>query len=171
MIFDVTTMTCWKLRWQHFFNKVFSKLTGFLSLLWCFTLKRLKYSGTQCFACTWKPKNSYDLLYWNICSIAVAWNQNLNISGVCLYSWYHPSLVSTDNVIMLTFSSKWFHPKLFSCTMANIAATELNHNSSVAQLWSTLCSTPWTAACQASLSITNSRSLPKLMSIDSVIAI
>ena len=26
---------------------------------------------------------------------------------------------------MLTFSSKWFHPKLFSCTMANIAATEL----------------------------------------------
>ena len=127
-------MTCWKLRWQHFFNKVFSKLTGLLSLLWCFTLKRLKYSGTQCFACTWKPKNSYDLLYWNICSIAVAWNQNLNISGVCLYSWYHPSLVSTDNVIMLTFSSKWFHPKLFSCTMANIAATELNHNSSVQSL-------------------------------------
>ena len=29
--------------------------------------------------------------------------------------------------------------------------------------------TPWTAACQASLSITNSRSPPKLMSIESVI--
>ena len=29
--------------------------------------------------------------------------------------------------------------------------------------------TPWTAGCQASLSITNSRSLPKLMSIESVI--
>ena len=28
--------------------------------------------------------------------------------------------------------------------------------------------TPWTAACKASLSITNSRSLPKLMSIESV---
>ena len=28
--------------------------------------------------------------------------------------------------------------------------------------------TPWTAACQACLSITNSRSLPKLMSIESV---
>ena len=28
--------------------------------------------------------------------------------------------------------------------------------------------TPWTAACQASLSISNSRSLPKLMSIESV---
>ena len=31
-----------------------------------------------------------------------------------------------------------------------------------------LFATPWTAACQASLSITNSRSLPKLMSIKSV---
>ena len=32
-----------------------------------------------------------------------------------------------------------------------------------------LFATPWTAACQASLSITISRSLPKLMSIESVI--
>ena len=31
-----------------------------------------------------------------------------------------------------------------------------------------LFATPWTAALQASLSITNSRSLPKLMSIESV---
>ena len=31
-----------------------------------------------------------------------------------------------------------------------------------------LIATPWTAACQASLSITNSQSLPKLMSIESV---
>ena len=31
-----------------------------------------------------------------------------------------------------------------------------------------LFATPWTAACQASLSIANSRSLPKLMSIESV---
>ena len=39
--------------------------------------------------------------------------------------------------------------------------------SSVAQLCPSL-ETPWTAARQASLSITNSRSLPKLMSIESV---
>ena len=39
--------------------------------------------------------------------------------------------------------------------------------SSVAQLCLTFV-TPWTAACQASLSITNSRSSPKLMSIDSM---
>ena len=31
-----------------------------------------------------------------------------------------------------------------------------------------LSATPWTTACQASLSITNSRSVPKLMSIESV---
>ena len=31
-----------------------------------------------------------------------------------------------------------------------------------------LFATPWTAACQASLSITNSQSLPKFMSIESV---
>ena len=39
--------------------------------------------------------------------------------------------------------------------------------SSVAQLCLTLWN-PWTAACQASLSITNYQSLPKLMSIESV---
>ena len=39
--------------------------------------------------------------------------------------------------------------------------------SSVTQSCLTLCN-PWTAACQASLSITNSQSLPKLMSIESV---
>ena len=38
--------------------------------------------------------------------------------------------------------------------------------SSVSHVW--LFATPWTAACQASLSITNSRSLPKPMSIESV---
>ena len=37
---------------------------------------------------------------------------------------------------------------------------------SLSRVW--LFVTPWTAACQASLSITNSQSLPKLMSIESV---
>ena len=40
--------------------------------------------------------------------------------------------------------------------------------SSVTQLCPTLGVTPWTAACQASLPITNSRSLLKLMSIESM---
>ena len=37
---------------------------------------------------------------------------------------------------------------------------------SLSRVW--LFATPWTTACQASLSITNSQSLPKLMSIESV---
>ena len=37
---------------------------------------------------------------------------------------------------------------------------------SFSRVW--LFATPWTTACQASLSITNSQSLPKLMSIESV---
>ena len=37
---------------------------------------------------------------------------------------------------------------------------------SLSRVW--LFATPWTAACQASLSITNSRSPPKLMSIESM---
>ena len=41
--------------------------------------------------------------------------------------------------------------------------------SSVTQSYVRLFMTPWTAACQASLSITNSQSLLKLMSIESVI--
>ena len=40
--------------------------------------------------------------------------------------------------------------------------------SSVVQLCQTLCETPWTAACQASLFITISQSLLKLMSVESV---
>ena len=45
----------------------------------------------------------------------------------------------------------------------------ITHVSSVQSLSRVqLFATPWTAACQAFLSITNSRSLPKLMSIESV---
>ena len=49
-----------------------------------------------------------------------------------------------------------------------MSQTKIFHQfSSVVQSCPTLCN-PWTAACQASLSITNSRSLPKLMSIELV---
>ena len=44
--------------------------------------------------------------------------------------------------------------------------TEISSVQSLSHVW--LCATPWTAAPQASLSITNSRSLLKLMAIESV---
>ena len=55
---------------------------------------------------------------------------------------------------------------LFSHTYCSILT--LNHQSvqSHSRVW--LFATPWTTSCQASLSITNSQSLPKLMSIESV---
>ena len=53
------------------------------------------------------------------------------------------------------------------------ATSSLGAVGTVDGLWSVswtvqLCVTPWTAACQASLSITNFRSILKLMSIESV---
>ena len=50
----------------------------------------------------------------------------------------------------------------------HVAANGIQFSSvqSLSHVW--LCATPWTAAHQASLSITNSRSLPKFMSIKSV---
>ena len=51
--------------------------------------------------------------------------------------------------------------------MCKVVSCVVVQFSSVTQSCLTLCN-PWTAACQASLSITNSQSLPKLMSIESV---
>ena len=47
-----------------------------------------------------------------------------------------------------------------------VGADFISSVQSLSRVW--LFATPWTAACQASLSITNSRSPPKLMSIESV---
>ena len=48
----------------------------------------------------------------------------------------------------------------------NIGSIQFSSVQSLSRVW--LFATPWTVACQASLSITNSRSLLKPMSIDSV---
>ena len=56
------------------------------------------------------------------------------------------------------FSCFWVFTKLFFNTFSSVQSLSL--------VW--LFVTPWTAARQASLSITNSQSLPKLMSIESV---
>ena len=60
-------------------------------------------------------------------------------------------------------STRWQHVFML------ISASTYNQFSSVAQSCPTLFATPWTAARQASLSITNSQSLLKFMSIESVI--
>ena len=64
---------------------------------------------------------------------------------------------------------KWCTQIYWQLTVSSLESIFPNLFSSVqllSHVW--LFSTPWTAACQASLSITNSRSLLKLMSIESV---
>ena len=70
-----------------------------------------------------------------------------------------------------TFPTQGSNPCLFCLLHWQADSLPLHHLSSVQFICSVcarLCETPWTAACQASLSIINSRSLLKLISIESV---
>ena len=70
---------------------------------------------------------------------------------------------------MTCFWSHRFKPSLCIRSISLCAASSFLQFSSVQSLSRVgLFVTPWTAARQASLSITNSRNLPKLMSIESV---
>ena len=60
--------------------------------------------------------------------------------------------------------SHWFVQVTGFCVQSRMH--QLGSVQSLSRVW--LFATPWTAACQASLSITNSRSLPKPMSIELV---
>ena len=86
-----------------------------------------------------------------VCWIALKWIVKL-LAGVVVYIFC---------VLLVVFAN------LASC-LDNLGMGHIIHFSSV-QLLSCiqLFATPWTAACQASLSITNSRSSLKLMSIES----
>ena len=55
---------------------------------------------------------------------------------------------------------------LLPCDPGNLLLSQFSSVQSLSRVW--LFATPWIAARQTSLSITNSRSLPKLMSIESV---
>ena len=69
-------------------------------------------------------------------------------------------IVSTDQLLKLNFKS------LLLILTENLNVCSVDFSCSVISDYTT----PWTAACQASLSITNSRSLLKLMSIELVIS-
>ena len=76
---------------------------------------------------------------------------------------YKPiNLVFVINVVQTSIS---FYLQIISFTFPWVAQT-FSSVQSLSHVW--LVATPWTAVCQASLAITNSRSLPKLMSIESV---
>ena len=81
------------------------------------------------------------------------------MKNVSFLPWYREGIFPTG---VLCFCYIFFWGR-----KGEIGICFLHHFSSVAQLCLTLCD-PMNAARQASLSITNSRSLPKLMSIESV---
>ena len=73
---------------------------------------------------------------------------------------------------MIGIAFKFYHLRIDFFTMLTLSnhlqdfSLKFSSFQSVSCVW--LFATPWTAACQASLSITNSQSLLKLMSIESV---
>ena len=86
----------------------------------------------------------------------------------CPSFWWLSSSLSLTNTHLYPFIHWWalrLFPQLEDMMLSKISQTI--QLSSIAQ--SCLTATPWTAACQASLSITNTWSLLKLMSIESVI--
>ena len=99
------------------------------------------------------------------------------LSGYLVPLFFFPLLLSSFVnwwfFIMVCFDSLLFIFCVSSVgfwSVVIIRATEKWYISSVQSLSCVqLFETPWTAACQASLSITNSQSLLKLMSIESVI--
>ena len=82
----------------------------------------------------------------------------MNIQG-----WFPLGLIRFDLLAVLrTLKSLFQHHSL----KASVHFFQFSSVQSLSRVW--LLETPWTAACQASLSITNSRNSPKLMSIESV---
>ena len=68
-------------------------------------------------------------------------------------------------LVILVFRA-WIFSILLECMDKHPQLLHFSSVQSLSRVW--LFVTPWTAACQASLSITNSQSLLKLMSIESV---
>ena len=108
---------------------------------------------TQCF-----PKKNVTIL-WDSCMKLSSWEIILKATPRVLSS---ASTLQTKIKVMIEFhsgSSQWRHTGLLYSFFSSVQFSRSVMSNSA---------TPWTAACQASLSITNSWSLLKLMSIKSV---
>ena len=66
----------------------------------------------------------------------------------------------------LPFNMLWYSYEVIVCRYTSLLLVSAQFSSVLSHVW--LFATPWTAAHQSSLSITNSQSLRKLMSIESV---
>ena len=111
------------------------------------------------------------LLHWQAYSLPLHHLESLMACSVLSFwnfSQMSPSLWSPNNVSLQPSSTSrtlpFFPYFIFSITLFNV--TSVSSGQLLSRVW--LFATPWTAERQASLSITNSHSLLKLMSIESV---
>ena len=88
--------------------------------------------------------------------------QMLSIPGLLLFL-KNLSIVDLQCCVSFRYTAKWFH-----CTCVCVCVYACISQSVQSLSCVRLFATPWTAACQASLPITNSQSLLKLMSIELV---
>ena len=107
------------------------------------------------------PLHPWILYLKSLLIITLNWKYNASFSPL---SWIHKKLLPKKTFIKIItrFSILSF---FFLQSMWLFSSVQFSH--SLSHIW--LFATPWTAACQASLSITNSQSLLKFMSIESVI--
>ena len=89
------------------------------------------------------------------------WSKRLWLPGSCNISGDMGSLLSS---VIKSYLTVWPHGH-YAC-QASVSFTQFSSVQSLSRVW--FFATPWTAAFQDSLSITNSWSLLKLMSIESV---
>ena len=96
-----------------------------------------------------------------------------NSDDHCIYYCWQQSLRRNGVAFIVNKSQKcstWVQSQKWQNDLCSFLRQTIKHQFSSVQSLSRvrLLATPWTTAHQASLSITNSRSLPKLMSIESV---
>ena len=110
---------------------------------------------------------SCPLHYWN-CSLHA--NSVVPFPFLCFYSpsqyYFSQSLIPTLKHLLLFFDADACYPRVFTQNWAMHWSVHLSAPVQFSRVW--LFATPWIAACQASLSITNSRSSARLTSIESV---
>ena len=96
-----------------------------------------------------KPHHSWKLWVMELCPKVISWN------------FFTDQHLSQEEVFRFFFLKQEFEKPLTEVAKACFSSVQL-----LSCVW--LFATPWTTPCQAFLTITNSQSLPKLMSIESV---
>ena len=113
-------------------------------------------------------KHASEYMSVSVCLYRVRWNSFLSFCGNLHYCHRYDSFPHKRIILQCSLLLWFFHTPCKGSVAHTLLLPLLSFSSvqSLSRVW--LSATPWTAACQASLSITNSQSSLKLMSIESV---